>query len=455
MLMSVQSLSVLLSPGDSVLGAGGPDLPPGLALVAGRTVLERQVRQALRVGADRILVLADSLPEALLPQLAKVPGVVLVPSRSALGPAVAALSGDLMLLAPGLVVDERLCDAVREADKPSCLLVCGEPGHAGASRLDSDRFWGGIARLPAGLAAQLLQGHPIDWEPFELLARGALAERADTLSIESLPQYDPRRRRDVPFLWALPALSGSAAANAALIASAQKGILDWPARFLHPPVENALVRLLWPTPITPNIVTGVTAIIGFVAMGLLAFGQLWPGLLLILLVGPLDGVDGKLARTRMEFSRWGDLEHVVDKVLEYGWFLALSLHFWMAGAGIAAWLTGIGISVFSLVEAVQGEFFRRFTGRQLDDWGPFERRVRLVAGRRNTYFWSLLPFAALGLWWEGFLFLLAYAALTFAIAYWRFLRALAEFGRAQSATVDANFTKTSYGFLPDADAKSS
>jgi 1L-myo-inositol 1-phosphate cytidylyltransferase / CDP-L-myo-inositol myo-inositolphosphotransferase len=68
--------------------------------------------------------------------------------------------------------------------------------------------------------------------------------------------------------------------------------------------------------------------------------------------------------------------------------------------------------------------FAASPGRQLDDWGPFERRFRLIGGRRNTFFWSLLPFAAFGAWWPGFLFILAYAGITTAVTQWRLLKAL-------------------------------
>lgn len=199
------------------------------------------------------------------------------------------------------------------------------------------------------------------------------------------------------------------------------------------------------------MVTLASGILGVLAIILFATGDLWWGLGLVLVVGPLDGVDGKLARTRHEFSRWGDLEHVLDKILEYGWFIALGS--WFAQEhGLAAWLATAGIILLALSEAASGEFFRRFTGKQLDDWGPFERRLRLIAGRRNTFFWSLLPFAAFGAWWPGFLFILVYAGITTSVAQWRLFKALGEFGRAVSSEVAHNFARTAYAFLPKSGA---
>src|SRR3546814_14189580 len=76
---------------------------------------------------------------------------------------------------------------------------------------------------------------------------------------------------------------------------------------------TTLFLTLLPTPITPNMVTLITAVVGFASIAAFATGWLWTGLLLMLFLGPLDGVDGKLARTRLQYSLWGDLEHVADK----------------------------------------------------------------------------------------------------------------------------------------------
>ncbi len=435
--MRSRDVIALVSIGEAAPGA----VPPGLITVAGRTLVERQARQAARAGATRILCLAPALPEPAGQRLRGLPGLDLLPSSAELMQALANLQPEAGLLAfePGALLDERLIEAVRDASAPLGLAVAQEAIPEGAERLDRESFWAGVLKLPSGQAREWLSEHQ-GWDPIPTLLR-SIAPLAQRIRLESLPRYAEGRRRDVPLLWAYPARTGATAAERAILSAAQKGCLDWPARFLHPPVENALVRWLWPTSVTPNMVTLATGVLGLVAMALLAFGLFWPGLILILLIGPLDGVDGKLARTRIEFSRYGDLEHVLDKVLEYGWFLAMGLWFSQAH-GLA----------FALLEAIQGEYFRRFAGRQLDDWGPFERHFRLVAGRRNTFFWALVPFGLAGAWWWGFLFLLGYAALTFMIAEWRFLKALADYARSHSAAVQENFTRTTYAFLPKAGA---
>lgn len=435
----------LVSSGDAEPGM----LPPGLQTVGGITLVERQVRQALRAGAAEVLVLAAALPEPVEARLAADGRIVRLPAVRDLGHKLTDRTAPLLLMTPGTLLDERLIrEMTGTVQVPSIMVFSGE-APAGAERLDAKDHWAGLALLPAAMVRQVVAGLG-EWELGSTLIRAAVEAGATRLEVEKFDTYAPERRRKLPFVWARPAnAAGCEAATRLLQNAAQKACLDWPARFIHAPLEDWLVRLLLPTRVTPNQVTLLTAVLGVGAIAAFAAGWLWVGLALILIIGPLDGVDGKLARTRCEFSRWGDLEHVLDKIVEYGAYIAMG--FWFARFhGVAAWLATAGIIIFALSEALKGEFFRRFTRRQLDDWGTFERRFRLIGGRRNTFFWTLIPFAAYGLWFEGFLFILAYAALTFVIAEWRFLKALHDHARRTNREVAANFTETAYDFMPKA-----
>lgn len=436
----------LVSAGDTTPGT----LPPGFQAVGGITLLERQVRQILKAGAARVLVVAPALPEEVEARFARDERIVSMPNAAGLVAHLIDSTQPVLVLAPGILLDERLIDHMVQATHAPMLMVFRDNAAKGAERLDAHDHWAGIARLPANMVAHTV-GSLGDWDLTSTLVRKAVEADAKRTEVGALDTYAASRRREVPFVWARPQDEPERqAATDLLIAAAQKGCLDWPARFIHAPIENFAVRLLLDTPVTPNLITVFTIVLGFLAIGAFAAGWLWVGLALILIVGPLDGVDGKLARTRSEFSRWGDLEHVADKIVEYGSFIAMGYWFSTNGHGLAAWLAAGGIIIFCLSEALKGEFFRRFTGKQLDDWGPFERHFRLVGGRRNTFFWSLIPFGATGLWFEGFLMILAYAAVTFGVAEWRLMMALFDYARETDDRVEKNFTATSYDFLPKA-----
>lgn len=363
---------------------------PFAGRVAGITIAQRQRRQLLRLGAE-------SVHEGENPR-----------------------RGPVLLIEAGLIADERLLAAFL-AEVQSRSWSCGP-----AVAVGPDGTPGGLAWLPAGLAAP-------DW--------AQIRREAEPVDLSGVDTYSPERRRRVPLLWQRPEDAASARkAASALLAAAQKGCLDWPARFVHPPIENAAVRLLWPTPVTPNMISVLAFLLGLYAAWCFATGALWTGLLIALAVGPIDGIDGKLARSRMEFSPWGDLEHVGDKIVEYAWFAGIAA---ALGTG-TAWALAALIVCTALAEALLGEFYRRMTGAQLDDAGPFERTYRLVSGRRNTFFWSLLPFAWFDAWHAGLVAIAVYAAVNFFIMLWRFFVRLAEYGRAHSAAIARNLDATAY-----------
>lgn len=367
--------------------------------LAGITIAERQQRQLLRLGAGKVDLAGEH----------------------------GAIVGPVLVIEAGLIADERLIAAFLEAARTRGL------GSPALVALGPDGETGGLAWLPDG-------GRDFAWP--------ALLAGADRIDLGQVDSYSPERRRKVPLIWERPSDAAAARRVAGdLLASAQKGCLDWPARFIHPPIENAFVRLLLPTPITPNMISVMAFLLGLYAAWCFATGSLWTGLLLALMIGPIDGIDGKLARTRVEFSPWGDLEHVGDKIVEYAWFAALAA---AIGTGWA-WALAALIVVTALAEALQGEFYRRLTGAQLDDAGGFERAYRLVSGRRNTFFWCLLPFAWFEAWGAGLVMIAVYAAANFFVMQGRFFIRLAEYGRAHSVAIAANLDATAYGVLDPAD----
>lgn len=409
--------------------------------VAGGRAVDRQIRQLRHAGVARIFVLGEAPGAADVTAIAE--PAALAPLLNP-GEAVVVVAG-------GLVLDERIVAAVLAAAAPAVATwpaVASGVQH-GTERIDAQRFAAGIgvyrADTVAATAAELGE-----WDLQSTLLRAALgAGGVELVDLAAIDTYAAARRRRVPLVWALPRDPDAArATNNVLIAAAQKGVLDWPARFLHPPVENWMVRALLPTPISPNMVTLFVAVVSLAAGIAFAYGWMWTGLVLALISGPLDGVDGKLARVRIEFSRWGDLEHVLDKIAEYGWYLCIAGHLAARSGSGLPWAVAALIILFALAEALLGEFYRRFTGKQLDDAGPFERGFRLVGGRRNTFFWTLIPFGVLGMWYGGFVAIAVYSVATFFVTLARFFVQIERFGRAVSPVIEANFGATGYAFLP-------
>lgn len=422
----------------------GPGLRAGL-VAGGIPVILRQVRQFQALGIDEILILAakdEAGVEARVLAEARRSGLSIAWS---VDPQVIVAHGReraLLALDEALVIDERLLDAFNEAaglEDSANALVAQWSGRGGID--------GGLAFVPAGMIdpARIAALRPHQRWSARLLAE-ATGQPPARFDLSAIDTYSAPRRRRVPMVWCHLGDGGAArAATGELLAAAQKGCLDWPARFLHPPVENLLTRLLLPTPVTPNMLSVGIFLLGLYTAWLFASGAVWLALALALLIGPLDGVDGKLARTRYEFSPWGDLEHVGDKIVEYLWYLGIAA--WLDTGW--AWAVAALIVLFALAEALQGEIFRRLAGTQLDDAGPVERRFRLISGRRNTFLWTLVPFALADAWAAGFIVIAVYAVVTFFFVQWRFFVRLSTQFREDPAAIERNVARTGYAFMPE------
>ncbi len=218
---------------------------------------------------------------------------------------------------------------------------------------------------------------------------------APMLNVNTLDTYLPSHRGYKPFyLQSVVTTEEAAAATQTLIHAAQKHTLDLPAQWLHPFFENRIVLGLCNTRITSNHVTLLTAVLGAGAALLFLNGALRWGVLLAYLVAILDGVDGKLARTKLQTSRLGEVEHVIDFFVEQSWYLCLTLYVVNAtGHAILGWIGGLLMAsdVFDKLLYMWGH---TAFGKHLDELGPFERRFRLIGGRRNVYLW----FFILGFW---------------------------------------------------------
>lgn len=411
--------------------------PIAALATGGLPIIRRQIRQLHDMGVTRIILALGSGQQAALEQARSEArrGRMELDAAGSASELTQALAGRCALaIDEGLLVDERMLNAFFGDEDLHCA-----PRAVLATRGQGSAANAGLAVFPAGTVGMTLAAALLEQG---LGATDGAAVRHEDLS--DLDDYAPARRRRLPMVW-LPLRSAAdgSAGTSILLDSAQKGCLDWPARFIHPPVENLLTRLLLPTAITPNQVSAFVFLLGLYAAWCFATGA-WPlALALMLVIGPLDGLDGKLARTRLDFSPYGDLEHVADKIVEYACYMCMAA--WI-GTGWA-WAVCALIVLFALAEAVQGEFYRRLTGGQLDDAGPAERRFRLISGRRNTFMWTLIPFVALGAWESGFVMIAVYSVITFFFAQWRFFVRLGEAAQRTSPELAENMRKTAYAFL--------
>ncbi len=221
----------------------------------------------------------------------------------------------------------------------------------------------------------------------KLLVDNSMRQVLDPAQID--PYIGAIRRTLPPQCFAAPPPEAVARAEEIIFDSAQKGTLDFPA-IVHAPIETWIVRRLCRTSITPNQITFVSTVLAIAVVALFARGWLWSGAIGAAIFGVLDGVDGKLARVKVETTEIGQWEHELDHALEFSWWLAFAFTFWRSGQLPHAWWFAALMIGGDLFGKLVNRPVMFHTGKPSHDFGPFERRLRLIAGRRNIYIWMLL-----------------------------------------------------------------
>jgi phosphatidylglycerophosphate synthase len=265
------------------------------------------------------------------------------------------------------------------------------PLMAGAERTSIGLVCGPCRLEPASLASL-----PGSATVGQLLPAAIEEGRVRPLDVAERVEYVGSLRRTLRPVWfPAPGREHARVAEAALVDTAQKGALDIPA-IAHGPIENAIVARVCRTPVTPNQLTIGAAAVAWTATMLFASGQLGPGLLVALAVGVLDGLDGKLARLKLETSRVGELEHVSDFAFELSWWTALTWHFHATGALASAPLVLLALYLAEGLDGLVKLAAIRRLGILIDDAAPSMRLVRLFGGRRNVYVWIMAAGFAAG-----------------------------------------------------------
>lgn len=262
----------------------------------------------------------------------------------------------------------------------------------GAATLSRDWVTGRAAPLQEALCAGLEDGSLV---PFDVATQSWIS---------------PELHRDLRAYWfPFPSPAHRKLAEDVILDAAQKGTLDIPA-LVHAPIETFIVGKLCKTPITPNQLTIFCNIVAWGGTILFATGNLGCGIVVALAVGVLDGLDGKLARVKIETSKAGKLEHLFDALFENSWWTALALH--LSGSGkLPNAFSFLGLLIGAeVLNALARASIVRYYGKSITQLGRFDRIFRLVSGRRNIYVWILAlglirgtPAGAFKLiaWWEA------------------------------------------------------
>ncbi|QNM82957.1 hypothetical protein H8M03_00915 [Sphingomonas sabuli] len=362
--------------------------------IAGRTLLDYQVRCAAAAGAAPIVVLVDQIPIALNDVLQRLErdGLAVVTVSDSTEAASRFEAGELvLLLADGLAPPPELLGAVAAAEEPVIVTVPDDEAHRKFERIDAASRWAGVA-LVEGQAIGATAAMLGDWDLQSTLLRRTLQDGA--------------RLMPVPAETGEPLLAHSAADLAGLdrhlIVASRGARRDWASRYVLPLVEEYSTERLLETSVRPESLVQLSVLLCLAATLAFATGWLWPGLALLVVSTPLGLIARRLAALR--------LQPMTNRSL------ARRLQWPATGAALVAlgwWLSANGSGWGALFAAATA---LAFAEAQRVERGKLEIPGEIWLFSRRNAILAALPFAAFGAWTLYLAGLAVYAAASFFIA---------------------------------------
>ena len=272
---------------------------PGVALratfwLAGRTLLERQARLAAGAGADRIILVVETVPAELVHAADRLrqEGLNVVVARSAADAAAAVPPGArLLVIADGLIGERSHVERLMAAERPALLAIPDRGFDERFERIDAEMRWAGLALVDGDLLrdAALM---PSEWDLQSTLLRRALQTGVKPLLLGD--------ERDAAELAIVERRADFAELQRRILAGAAQPATTWFSRWVLAPIARRATSTLITGPVSPTAVGAAAAVLAGVGALLFLFDWRGPGLLALLLATPLDGVATRLARLRLQ-----------------------------------------------------------------------------------------------------------------------------------------------------------
>ncbi len=232
----------------------------------------------------------------------------------------------------------------------------------------------------------LVMAHLTDgMRPEDIASRG---DRIAVIDYRSNPRIYNRqlRKLDSPFVQRLTPETRREIERKTYF-GAYKGVTDILTKYLWPEWALVLTRIAARLGLTPNMVTGIGAILCIIATLCFFKGHYWTGLGLGLIFMILDTVDGKLARCTITSSWWGNIfDHGIDLIHPPIWWYAWGVGLGTAGLALSSkpfWTIMATVLVSYVVQRlIEGIFIKAF-GMHIHVWRKFDSDFRLITARRN------------------------------------------------------------------------
>ncbi|MGZ2411469.1 hypothetical protein ACUXST_000866 [Sphingomonas sp. F9_3S_D5_B_2] len=376
----------------ALLGAYLEDDSGGLRALlplAGRTLLEYQVRCAAAAGAAPIVVMVERVPQALQDAFERLRGdgygvfpvsdVHEVATRFEAGSSV-------LMIGDGIAPPAQLLFDLAEDAEPVIATVPDDASHEQNERIDAQSRWAGIAIADShmlGATAAILG----DWDLQSTLLRRAVQDGARRLAVEK--DSEPLLVETAEQLQVF---------QSHLVAGSRQPRDDWASRFVFAPVEELATAQLMDTSVKPAWLMWGALLLTIAAAVTFTRGWLGAGLVLLGLSAPLDLIARRLAVLRLRplpARSWAARLLWPAAGLALG---ALGLWEMRHNTGWGALVTALAAGAFAEATRLEGQ-----PGAESDVW---------LFSRRNAILLAV-PFAVAGAWTSYLLTLLVYAGASF------------------------------------------
>jgi hypothetical protein len=358
--------------------------------LAGRSLLEYQVRCASAAGAAPILVLVERVPQALQDafERLRLEGIGVFP----VGDVHEAVSrfeagSTILLIGDGIAPPAALVEQLAEEPESTVAIVPDDESHMQFERIDAQSRWAGVSIIAGDLLASTARMLG-DWDLQSTLLRRAIQEGAARVPVTA--GMEPVLAEDAGQLIEF---------QRGLLAGSRVERSDAASRFVLPQIEDWATEQLIESQVRPEWLLWAAAGLTLAAAAAFAAGWLGVGMGLLIVSTPIDLVANRLAAIRLRpmparyWARRALWPLAGVALLALGWWE------WRNATGWGAIVTALAIAAFAHATVLE----RTAPPGDWDLW-LFSRRNAILLG---------FPFALFGAWTTYLLVLLAYSATSF------------------------------------------
>ena len=270
------------------------------------------------------------------------------------------------LIEEAVMVDDRIIDHLAHHPSPTVISLIGPHDFLAAITANAiplqieegGGYFGSVAKLSSGtLAANLRKlnslGRPAGGSKIHFPGQRLCGLNAD--------RYPPlyAKAAGVRSIWSGSRLSGGKTAIRDLIfclKQRRKATVDWPSRYIHRHIENLVVKYICKTPLTPNLLTIATALLGFFLMYLFINGHMLPALFGTYVMAILGGASDKLTQIKRHVSTITNNAPLLDRLVEYGVYFSIA-GFLSISHGAAPYIMAASLVLFQVADHIQNRFF--------------------------------------------------------------------------------------------------